>query len=434
MRANDVRLLILDDDSDVASVIRTIAEASGADARVATDADEFFDQVDAFDPTHVTVDLIMPNVDGIEVLRRLGDRAYDGVVIIASGLDRRVLASARRSAAEHGLRIAGFLPKPFKAADLRAMLTERPDRALGSTGAAPDPDRHSLLTDALRPEGIAAAIEQRAIHVAFQPKLHLEDGALAGFEALARWTHPRLGAIRPDLFIAAAEAAGRIDDVTFQVFDSALAWFATHASDTPETRLSLNLSARSLVHVAWADDVAELCDRYEVPPSRVILELTETNTAQDQRTALDVLTRLRIKGFPLSIDDFGTGHSTLVQLARQPFSELKIDQAFVRDLQDSQEAQSIVRAVLGLAHALGLSVTAEGVEDAGALAFLRTVGCDQAQGFHIARPLAPEAARAWIRAGGAPEATVRALFADATSRSDDARPRVPRPGPSRSRG
>ena len=132
-----------------------------------------------------------------------------------------------------------------------------------------------------------------------------------------------------------------------------------------------------------------------MPSRRLLLELTETASSDDPSMALDVLTRFRIKGIPISLDDFGTGHSTLVQLTRQPFSELKIDKQFVQELATSAESQAIVRATVALAEGLGLTSTAEGVEDAASLAFLREVGCDVAQGDFVARPMPGDTVHGW---------------------------------------
>lgn len=384
------RLLVLDDDEAVAATIALVAETSGFAVATASGFDDFWAALDTFAPTHVTLDLSMPEVDGIEVLQRLAEAEYGGTVIVCSGLDRRVLEAAQRSALEHGLEGVGLLPKPFLPADLRALLDAPIERrARGRSGAT------SIGESALR-----AVLAERRLEVAYQPKVACATGAVVGYEALARWNEPGVGPVPPDVFVPMAERLGLIDVLTEHVLNEALAWFARAETDS-RTHLAVNLSARSLDDVGLADRIERACTAHRVVPQRVVLELTETASSNDPIAAHDVLTRFRIKGLALSIDDFGTGHSTLVQLARRPFSELKIDRQFVGDAATSRESRVIVRAMVGLAHGLGLVATAEGVEDAATLAFLAEVGCDRAQGYHVGRPMAadalPDWASAWAR-------------------------------------
>ena len=151
--------------------------------------------------------------------------------------------------------------------------------------------------------------------------------------------------------------------------------------------MALNISARNLHEPRFAELLEKHCAEAGLAPARVTLELTETAAMQDAVKMMDVLTRLRLKGFKLAIDDFGTGYSSLVQLHRLPFNEIKVDRAFVADCTTSGESRSIVRMIIDLAHALGMTAVAEGVESADALDLLRDLGCDQAQGYFIARPI-----------------------------------------------
>lgn len=380
------RVVVLDDDPSVAETIGLIVESAGYRVAVTHDVPAFERELELEGATHVTLDLNMPETDGIEVLRRLAERGFQGSVIISSGLERRVLEAAERSAIEHGLHFAGALPKPFRADDLRRMLAA----ATAVPAKRPRGTAHDVDADALR-----TALEQRAIELAYQPKIACATREVIGFEALARWRDPTLGNVPPDVFIPIAEREGLIDELTDQVLARALRWLAGF-DPRGAWHVALNLSARSLGDLSLADRIERACTRHGVAPARVILELTETASSDDEVTALDVLTRFRIKGLALSIDDFGTGHSTLVQLARQPFNELKIDRQFVMHAARSEESRIIIRAMVGLAHGLGLRATAEGVEDAATLRFLAAIGCDRAQGYHIARPMAPDAMATWI--------------------------------------
>lgn len=399
------RLLILDDDPAVGMTIGLLARREGLDYRTTMMADDFFAELARWQPTHIALDLVMPEVDGIEILRRLGAIECQATIIITSGAGSRVLEAARRSALEHGLHIAGVAAKPFNSAGLRALFNTSPagNEPRGSRRAPAAETRLDTSEAALR-----LALEQREFAVFYQPRVDCVTRQLSGLEALVRWQHPALGTVAPDRFIGAFERCELIDRLTEQVFTMALQWLGTALPDS-EVMISLNLSARSLDDDDLADRMEQWCRQAAVAPRRVIVELTETAATNDPSKALDLLTRLRLKGFHLSIDDFGVGHSSLAQLARLPFSELKIDKSFVMTAGESRESQAICRGVIGLGHGLGLTVAAEGVEDESTLAFLADCGCDLAQGYLFARPMGGDDVLPWLarHLAGAPDPGTR---------------------------
>jgi EAL domain-containing protein (putative c-di-GMP-specific phosphodiesterase class I) len=249
--------------------------------------------------------------------------------------------------------------------------------------------------DAVRHEGgwlsvaaLSSALEQSEFHLHYQPKLDLRSGAITSLEALMRWQHPTRGAISPVDFIPFAECSTFIDRLTNWLTEEASRQLRAWDGDGVQVDVALNISSRNLHEARLADVLDEHCRANGIAPERVTLELTETAAMRDAVQMIDVLARLRLKGFKLSIDDFGTGYSSLAQLHRLPFSEIKIDRSFVTDCVTSGESRSIVKLVIDLAHALGMTAVAEGVESADVLDQLRELGCDQAQGNHIARPLA----------------------------------------------
>lgn len=382
------RLLILDDEPSVGETFTFIAEDAGFECRATTSPAEFFDAVDRWGPTHIAVDLIMPEMDGVEVLRRLAEQRCEALVAITSGVGSRVLDAARRTAAESGLRIVGVLGKPFSMEDVRGFLASRADAA---------PRRRVPVKDRAEPteEELRSALDHDELVLAFQPKVRCADGALAGFEALVRWNHAGT-IIYPDAFIPLAERTGLIDELTEVVLRGSVRWLAESFPST-DLAMSVNISARSLSAHELGDRVFEECRAAGLDPARLILEVTESSAMEDPHRSLELLTRLRVRGFHLSIDDFGTGFSSMVQLVRLPFSEVKVDKSFVMELGRSQESRAVVKSIVGLAESLGLRSTAEGVEDAEALAYLREVGCTLAQGYHIARPMFGEAALEWAR-------------------------------------
>jgi EAL domain-containing protein (putative c-di-GMP-specific phosphodiesterase class I) len=198
----------------------------------------------------------------------------------------------------------------------------------------------------------------------------------------------------PDDFIPLTEETGLIDALTAQVFDQSLEWFS-QSFPKSDLKLSLNLSAKSLVDIQMADHLSALCQRFQIDTERIVLELTESSAMVDPILSLDLLTRLRVKGFQLSIDDFGTGYSSMVQLVRLPFSEIKVDKSFVMQALQSKESRTVIKSIIGLGRSLGLIVTAEGIEDTKTLDYINKLGCDLVQGFFIARPMWGEDARSW---------------------------------------
>jgi EAL domain-containing protein (putative c-di-GMP-specific phosphodiesterase class I) len=373
------RLLIVDDQPTVAEVMAMIAAGCGYEVEVAHDPVKFLDRVTEWQPSHILLDLHMPVVDGVQILRALATRHIATKIIISSGVDPKVVESARRLGVERGLDVAATLLKPFRAGELRRILE-------GLKG-----DGNWLTETAL-----AAAIESRAVVLAYQPKIELSTGRVVGYEALARWRHPRHGVIPPDKFVPLGESTGLIDGLTERIVDTALGQLAQWGEAMPGS-LAINLSGRSLRDLGFADRLAQRCAAAGIAAERLVLELTETSTMADPLRAMDILTRLRLMGFRLAIDDFGTGFSSLAQLVRLPFSEIKVDKSFVIDALRSPEARTIVRSTVDLAHNLGLRAIAEGVEDAEILRLMAELGCDQAQGFHIAEPMPAEQVPGWQR-------------------------------------
>jgi EAL domain-containing protein (putative c-di-GMP-specific phosphodiesterase class I) len=247
---------------------------------------------------------------------------------------------------------------------------------------------------------LTSAFKTEALSLAYQPKIDLKSGAFAGVEALVRWSHPERGSISPAEFIPLAEESDVIDDLTVWVADRAFRQAAAWIDQGFEGSIALNISALNLKSITFPDMLAELCQRHNMPSERVVVEITET-ASQRIVKLLDTLTRLRLKGFKLALDDFGIGFSSLSQLQQLPFSELKVDRTFVGKMVEAEDCRIICRAIVNLAHDLGLRVVAEGVESAEALHMLVEFGCDAAQGYHIGRPLPAASIQPLLGAGWA---------------------------------
>lgn len=387
----DRRLLVLDDEPDIAEFACKVARRAGFEARAANDAETFYSLVETWSPTVILLDLRMPKIDGIDVLRQMKADEVGAAVILTSGAGRSVLLAAERAAKESGLHVVTSLPKPFTPAELRDLLelvpaTESaPTRAFGRHAATPP------ITDV----ALASALAAGEVLPYYQPKIDCRSHEVVGFEALARWVRADGSMTTPDQFIPLAETSGLIDQLTDVVFEAAVTWLCSRFPHS-DVSISVNISALNLGDPDLAHRLAELCERAALDPRRVILELTETSTLEDPTATLELLTKCRLVGFNVSIDDFGVGYSSMVQLARLPFSELKIDKSFVFDVMQTRESQAIVSATVSLAKALGLFVTAEGVEHAASLEFLTELGCDYAQGFLIARPMSAQAIDGWL--------------------------------------
>ena len=243
-------------------------------------------------------------------------------------------------------------------------------------------------------KALEQAIAAQQLHMLYQPSVSLADGALVRLEALVRWNDPVLGAVEPSLFVPLAEEHGLIDALTLWGLRTILRQWLEWRDAGIDTVIAFNISALSLQELDFPDLVERMCVALEVPTDRLVLELTEGAT-QPLVKLIDTLTRFRIKGIGLAIDDFGTGYSSLMQLRQLPFTEVKIDRAFVADLDRSRDSRLIVRAMVDLAHALGLTATAEGVETAEQLRVVRELGCDAVQGYLISPPIEAQALSSW---------------------------------------
>lgn len=235
---------------------------------------------------------------------------------------------------------------------------------------------------------LGKALAERRLNMVYQPKIAVLDGTLRRVEALVRWEDPHVGSISPAQFIPLAEEHGLIGDLTEWGLATVLRQWTRWRNGGLDTSIAFNISALSLEQLDFPDLVERMCRAFHVPTERLVLELTEGAT-QPLIKLMDTLTRFRIKGIGLALDDFGTGYSSLLQLRQLPFTAVKIDRAFVSGLEDSRDCQLIVQKMIELAHGLGLTATAEGVETVEQLRLLQSLNCDLAQGYLISPALEP---------------------------------------------
>ncbi len=385
-----IRILVLDDDPIMLELLGRMLSNLGF-----TDAAAFDNGLRALkwldEPAHsadlILLDLNMPEMDGVEFLRKLVERRYAGSVILASGEDEKILQSAETLVRAHQITALGHLRKPVQPDALAAMIDKwRPGVRRGARGAA----------KTYTADEVHRAIANRELVNVYQPKVAVATGNVVGVETLVRWRHPSNGIVYPDQFIGVAEAHGLIDELTQLVIGEALAQARLWLDAGLALHVAVNVSMDNLTSLDFPDIVSEHAAAAGVPATDLVLEITESQLMPKLVTVLDVLTRLRLKRFRLSIDDFGTGHSSLAQLRDIPFDELKMDRGFVHGAARNEKKRAICDASLGLARQLGITVVAEGIEDQDDWRFLRGKGCDFAQGYYIAKPMPGADVAAWM--------------------------------------
>jgi EAL domain-containing protein (putative c-di-GMP-specific phosphodiesterase class I)/FixJ family two-component response regulator len=331
-------------------------------------------------------DLQMPQMDGVEFVRHLVRIGYTGSLVLVSGEADRVLQSAEKLARAHQLRVLGVLHKPVSPEQLRQLLNGKRYSSTAAAGKSYGPDE------------IRRAIALGELENHYQPKVDLASGSIAGVEALVRWHHRRDGLVVPGQFIPAAEEHGLIDELTRAVLSAALRQARLWQDAGHHLHVAVNVSMDSLAALEFPDFVAREIDAAGVLASSLVLEITESRLMKDPLAALDILTRLRLKRIRLSIDDFGTGYSSLAQLRDVPFDELKVDRGFIHGASRDPSLKAIVEASLGMARQLGMKTVAEGVEDQADWEYLRSTGCDLAQGYFIAKPQTAVDLAGWMAA------------------------------------
>ncbi len=384
-----LQVLIVDDEVFMRRLIaRILGRLNIENISAASSGQEALDMLSGVGPEpDVTLcDLNMPGMDGIEFLRHLADRGYRGDVILVSGEDKRILEAAQALAEAHTLSILGSLAKPITIDGVAELLGRRG----GATGRA-----RVQQTQAFSAEDLRRGIDAGQLIPFFQPKIDLRTQRLTGVETLARWRHPKLGLVSPAAFLDLAEREGIIDMLTDAILKQAMSQAGVWMRAGMNLKVAVNISMESVHRLDLPEVIIRMVVDAGMAPSDIIVEVTESKLHSDLAKALEVLTRLRMKGFGLSIDDFGTGYSSMDQLRRFPFTELKIDRAFVHNVRPGTAAHAILESSVDLARRLGMSIVAEGVEDQADWDRVAGFGIDLAQGYFMARPIPGDEVMAW---------------------------------------
>ncbi len=384
------KLYILDDDVQYAGLLVEVAAKSGWSVTAEQSAATFL----SFDLTEnfiLVLDLHMPEIDGIEVIRALAEKKANFLLILISGFDERVLHSAQQLAEAHKIRVLASMVKPIN--------IQRFTNILESIVWGTEPFCENILaaTPSVTAEELQQAIRQHQLVLYYQPQLDMKTGNLSGVEALVRWQHPELGLVFPGQFIALAEKSDLIGALTEEIINIAVAQSQKWQASGFSTVISVNVSADNITSLSLPEQLISLTNQHEIAPEAFALEITETSVMEKLTSSLDVLNRLRMKGFSLSIDDFGTGYSSLTHLYQAPFKVLKIDQSFVMSMLEDKEAMVIVEVCIMLGKKMGMKLIAEGVETQEVWNKLKQLDCDIAQGYLIAKPMPENELIEWAR-------------------------------------
>ena len=384
MKTNELHYLVVEDDEfqrqTLVDMLLSLGARSVRQAGDGTQALAILQSRPSQPIDIVLCDLEMPEMDGMECFRHMGCSQADISVVIVSALDAALIASVEKMVRAYGIRLLGAIEKPITLARLQALI-ELHDSVRSRTGpvsAAPTSFTLAEIMDGLR---------NNQFEPFFQPKVDVVTGCITGVEALARWNHPDHGIIPPYTFIGLLEQSRKINELTFIMLEKAVAATRQLHYHGHALTMSVNISLASLTDTTLANRITQIIRNAAVDPRYIILEVTETAAMTDMAHALENLARLRMRGFGLSIDDYGTGYSSMQQVGRIAFSELKIDQTFVKDFAENEPQRIIVQSSIDLAHKLRIKCTAEGVENARDWHALKSMGCDLVQGYWIAKPM-----------------------------------------------
>jgi EAL domain-containing protein (putative c-di-GMP-specific phosphodiesterase class I)/response regulator of citrate/malate metabolism len=382
-------ILIVDDDEFFLKIAAiTLANLGFVDVHYANSVGAAIDILERHKPPIevIMLDLNMPDVDGIELLRELTSRQFNGGIILISGEDERTLSLAESLARARQLRVLGSLSKPFKADTLRALFDQWHSPKTNNQDISSKAPANNITEEQLR-----AAIEGKVLEPWFQPKIDIRTGQAVGVELLARWPTQQ-GNIYPDAFIPLAESTRLVDAMTFMLLSKAMRWVNQWQRAGVDFNLAINISMDSLYDLTFPEKLLEIISGTDIA---LIIEVTESRVMKDLVAPLDNLLRLRLKKIGLSIDDFGTGGSNLAQLRDLPFTELKLDISFVQRATTSLRDHNVLQHTIELAKDFGLTTVAEGVEEKEHWDLVTSMGCDVAQGIFLARPMPGEKVEQW---------------------------------------
>lgn len=391
MESTDLRFLVVDDEQFVRNLaVRLLKRLNHHYVATASDGHEALAFLGAVtEPVDIVIcDLNMPGMDGVEFVRHVSTESFAGGIIYFSGEDERLLETATDLARSRGIQVLGSILKPLTPDGLASLIRQYQPNVAVPTAR---PAQASISENELR-EGLTGD----NLQLVYQPKIAVASGEILGVETLARWQHQDRGVLAPPAFIPVAERCGLINDLTYRIIADAMAQTGSWLEDGIRLKVSVNVSVNTFTLDGFAGFLLDTVESQGVNPSNVVLEVTETQLMENASNCLEVLMQLRLKRFGLSIDDFGTGHSSLEQLRRIPFTELKIDRAYVHAAEQNKTARTILESSVDLGKRLGMEIVAEGAENREDWDLVESLGCHWVQGFYCARPMSSEALQDFI--------------------------------------
>jgi EAL domain-containing protein (putative c-di-GMP-specific phosphodiesterase class I)/AmiR/NasT family two-component response regulator len=396
LMSNERLTILIDDDPFVLKLVGKQLASAGVNKLLTFDsAQAALTKIkeDPYSVGLVVTDLQMPQIDGVELVRQLGNMGYLGSLILISGEDKRILKSVLQLAAGYRLQVLGALEKPILPEQLIELLDGR-----GESGRELDKIRFGMPAKFTMQE-VRKAIDEYQLLNVYQPKVSLQDGHIVGVEALVRWQHPKAGTVEPEDFLGIAETGGLIDDLTKQMLAGPRGALseARHWLDMGyKVQISVNISQSSLVNRDFAGKITAHLTDARLSPEQLMVEVRESSVEADRLAAIACLAQLRLSKVNLSIDDFGVGYSSFSQLHEVPFSEIKLHGTFVTGARKHPAKIATLRACIGLAKELGIKTVAEAVETRDDWDLLASLGCDYAQGHFISKPMMPADIPNWI--------------------------------------
>jgi len=388
-----VRVLVLDDDENLLSTLKRMGRAAGARVHTRSSWHGFEKALEEFDPDILLVDLMMPDKDGIDVLELVSTK-NDLLCYIITGADTRTLEASLEVLSSTGAKVAGSLRKPFSLSSFRDLLEAPQLKRVPAEAEREIAPKRNILT----PDQFKKAVRDRKVDPFFQPIFYADGRGLKGFEALARVRDEGSSFFAPEYLNQLVHDGPLSMLLTESIISKALAFLASLKAH-PELSLSINIFGFHATSDGFREGLVHQCASYGIAHERVILELSESTVFRLTTDDLRKITKLRLAGFGLSIDDLGTGDSSLGRLANLPFSEMKIDKSFCMTILQSDTARAVVEACLGLAQRLKMEVTAEGIENEEIARLLRSMGCNALQGHYFGQALHRDRVKAWIDAG-----------------------------------
>lgn len=384
----DLDILVIDDDPFILDIIALSLNNIGIDRiSTATNGREALALLDSPDTGFnlLLCDLNMPEMDGVELLRHIADRQYTGNIIILSAEDLTILNTVKNLAQKLKLNILGAVEKPLDINQFKTLL-ESTKTVPSKTSTVPT---NKIETPIFSADDVAKGIEQKQFILHYQPQALAISKKIVGFEALSRWQHPIYGILSPTHFIKVAQDNHLIDKISFQLFDRLVSdvSYLKEVIDDFDYTFSFNLPASLLSKLDLPEYFEKQIATYALSPQQFIIEITESQLINHIEAALEITSRLRLKRFGISIDDFGTGFSSMQQLEQIPFTELKIDRAFVHNISNKPIAKAILKTSIELAKTLKIATVAEGVETEKDWQTAQSAGADIIQGYFFSKPI-----------------------------------------------